>query len=399
MSVQTILRTVEFKLYPSAEQAKTLDSWLGACCWVYNRALEQRTKAYKRRGESPTLYDQCKLLTEWRDRMERLRLVPAQFERDALRRVDRGMKSFFRRCKAGEKPGYPRFRSRHRYNSLECLAPGKYLRGNKITVPVLGSIRCRGIGQDVSGVQKLLRIIRRPSGWYAQILFERTVEIPDCVPDAEIGIDMGLNSFAVLSDGEVIENPRFARKSEAKKKRLQRRVSRKQKGSKNRCKAVKRLARHHERVAAQRKDFAHQQSRRLVNRFGLIAHEDLNIKGLAKSKLSKSILDAAWGLFLGYLRSKAECASCRIVAVDPRGTSQECPSCGAIRKKTLSERIHSCPCGMPPIDRDHAAAQVILSRAAGVAAASPAEESTSDRSNPAKPVLRNRKSQKCVEHS
>jgi putative transposase len=207
-------------------------------------------------------------------------------------------------------------------------------------------------------------------------MFERTIPVVH-TPGDSVGIDVGLESFATLSTGEKIQNPRFFRKSEKKLKRLQRRLSRKRKGSQNRRKIVKKLARQHEKIKAQRRDFAHQTSRNLVNRFGRIAVEDLNIKGLAKTKLAKSILDAAWGLFFFYLTYKAEEAGKTMVKVDPRGTSQTCPSCGEIQKKILSDRIHQCSgCGLV-LDRDHAAALVILDRAVGVAAAlTPVEGTT-----------------------
>src|SRR5688572_7794242 len=117
-----MLRVVEMKLYLTAAQEATLNAWLRSCCWLYNRCLEQRVKAYQRRGESVGYHAQCALLTGLRQRIPTLAEVPAQFTRDALRRVDRGMQAFFRRCQAGEKPGFPRFRSPTRYNSLECLA-------------------------------------------------------------------------------------------------------------------------------------------------------------------------------------------------------------------------------------------------------------------------------------
>jgi putative transposase len=259
---------------------------------------------------------------------------------------------------------------------MECLAPGNYIRGNRIFIPGLGLAPCRGFNQDTSGKQKSLKIIKRASGWHAQVLFEREI-VAVSTPGPTIGIDVGLESFATLSTGEKIENPRFFRKSEKKLKRLQRKLSRKQKGSNNRRKAAKKVARHHEKIKAQRQDFAHQLSRNLVNRFGLIAIEALNVKGLAKTKLAKSILDAAWGLFFFYLTYKAEEAGKNVVKVDPRGTSQTCPSCGEIQKKVLSDRIHRCcGCGLV-LDRDHAAALVILDRAVGVAAALPVEGSTS----------------------
>ena len=363
-----IVRSTTLKLYLNASQDRTLDSWRHECCRLHNRALEHRKKAYARRGESVSYYDQQKLLTAWRGRMPTVAAVPAQFERDALRRVDRSFIAFFRRCKAGEKKkGFPRFRSHQQYQSMEQLQPGNFYRGSKVFVPGLGLVIARG--QVVVGKQIGLRVINRPSGWYAQILVEGPADQPPCDPKKSVGIDVGLTSFATLSTGEKIENPRFYRKSERRLKRSSQRVSRRQKGSANRRKAVKRLAREHERIAAQRRDFAHQESRKLVDRFDLIGFEKLNIAGLARTRLAKSIMDAAWGMFLFFVTYKAANAGRHAVAVDPRGTSQECPWCGAIKKKSLSERRHECPCRTGSIDRDHASGLVIESRALAIAGA------------------------------
>jgi putative transposase len=363
MSSNRILRTVEFKLYPNSAQEESLNRWLSTCCWVYNQALEHRIKAYRRRGKSITRYDQQKLLTEWRSRMEIVRLVPQEFTRGALFRLDRAMQAFFRRTRAGRKQGFPRFRSRHRYDSLEHLRARSYLDTDAVRVPVMGRVNARGRFDLAIGQQKLLRIIRRQSGWYAQVVVDQGECPASASPQSAIGIDVGLTMFATLSNGEKIENPHLLRESERAIKRAQRRVSRRRTGSRNRRKAVKRLALAHEKIAARRKDFAHQESRKLVNRFDFIAIEKLNIKGLARMGRAKSILDAAWGLFLFFLSYKAASAGKTTDAGNPRGTSQECPDCGAIRKKSLSERIHCCPCGCT-LCRDVAAAKVILARAA-----------------------------------
>jgi len=356
-----MIRTFQYKLYPNQSQIKTLSRWLGKCCWLYNNALSQRIKAYKRRGESVSYNDQQSLLTEQRRRIESLRLVPVAFSRDALRRVDRGMKAFFRRCKSGDKPGFPRFRSGHRYNSLECLAVGVYLKCDRIRIPNLGTIRCRGRLLP-EGEHKALRVIRRASGWYAQIILDDGKQPPVTKPaESSVGIDVGLTHFATLSDGTKIDNPRFTKTSQHKLTALQRRVSRRKKGSDNRRKAVKALRRQHERIADQRKYFCHQHTTELVSRFDLIAFENLNISGMVRSRFGKSILDAAWGIFIAQLVVKAANAGRLAVAVKPRGTSQECPNCGRVVPKLLSEREHNCVCGLR-CHRDHASARVILAR-------------------------------------
>ena len=333
------------------------------------QSTEYRIKAYKRRGESVNYNAQSGWLTGLRSRMPILAEVPVQFGRDAIHRVDRGFDAFFRRWKAGERSGFPRFRPHQRYKSLEYLQSGERLHPDGLHVPKLGVIRYRAGDQDLSGKQKLFRIIRRASGWFGQVLVEREVATPEPRIGETVGIDMGLTSFATLSTGERIENPRWARRSQAAIRKAQKRVSRRVKGSANRRKAVKKLAAQHERIAAQRKDFAHQLSRSLVTRFALIGFELLNIVGLARTRMAKSITDAAWGMFLRFLPFKAESAGGQAIGVDARRTSMECPFCGRVQKKSLSERIHQCPNGCPIIDRDEASALVIRARAVGVAAA------------------------------
>lgn len=372
----SMLHTIEVKIYPTNAQADALEDWLRVCRWVYNQALEHRIKAYKRRRESVSYQKQTALLTRWRRGNAQLRAVPVGAERSALRRVERGMQSFFRRCKVGEKPGFPRFRSRDRFNSVELLETGRYIRGNRVAIPKIGSIRCRGSHRVAEGMQRLLRVVRRASGWFAQVLIEEGKEAPAKRPvERSIGIDLGLTTWAAMSDGSRIENPRFLRWSVRKLRSAQRRVSRRMRGSKGRRKAIRRLRLVHERIAAQRRNFAHKHSTDLVRRFDLIAVEDLNVRGLTRSALAKPVNDAAWSMFAAQLERKAEWAGATVVKVDPRGTSQECPSCGHIKAKKLSEREHRCErCGLV-LDRDVAAARIVLARALGVRRGeSPVEE-------------------------
>jgi putative transposase len=365
-----MLRAVELKLYATVAQRATLESWLRSCCWLYNQCLEQRVKAYRRRGESVTYNQQTALLTGLRQRIPALAEVPVEFGRDALRRVDRGFQAFFRRCAAGQQPGFPRFRSQQRYHSLECLQAGSYVRpANRLRIPNLGLVKFRAGDQPLEGKQKILRIVRRASGWYAQLVLDDGQATPEKTPVVSAaGVDVGLESFATLSDGTKIDNPRCLRNAERKLRRAQRRLSRRRAGSRNRRKAARRVARIHERIAAQRKDFAHQLSRRLVDRFDLIAFEALNVRGLARGRNAKSVHDAGWSLFLFCVTYKAVWAGRHAVAVNPSGTSQECPSCSRVAPKPISERVHRCACGLV-LDRDHAAAQVILARALRVVGA------------------------------
>ncbi len=180
------------------------------------------------------------------------------------------------------------------------------------------------------------------------------------VSDKAVGIDVGLTSFAVTSDGEFIDNPRYLREAEAVLRRSQRSVSRKKKGGHNRRKAVILLAKNHLKVKRQRADFAHKLADSLVNVYGHIAIEDLRIKNMVRNHhLARSISDAGWGQFVNILSYKAEYAGREFVRVNPNGTSQICSGCGATVKKSLSTRIHNCPaCGLS-LNRDFNAARNI----------------------------------------
>lgn len=352
--------TVSAKLYPTKGQERSLDRCLRVCCWVYNRSLEQRIKAWKRRKESSSLYSQCAMLTGWRSRVEWLREVPAHAERDALRRVDRGMKAFFRRLRSGEKPGFPKFKSARRWRSMEILQPGRYLRGNRVHVPGVGKVRFRGM-QEFVGCVRGLRVIRRASGWFVQLIVDDGDPPPTKQIESAVGIDMGLSKLATLSNGESLDNPRWYSRSQRKLAKLQRVASRRKRGSKRRDKAYSRVARQHARVADSRRDWLHKQTRRLADDYDLIAVEKLNVRGMSRSRLAKSILDASWSEFVRQLEYKTADRGKLLVKVDPRGTSQECSECGRVVPKSLSVRVHECPCGYTA-DRDVNAAKNVLNR-------------------------------------
>ena len=215
--------------------------------------------------------------------------------------------------------------------------------------------------RPVEGEVKTVTIKREAGRWFAIFSVEREAA-PLPASDCATGIDVGLKAFAVLADGTEIQNPRYYRQAQARLRCAQRKVARRKKGGNRRRQAVRLLQRAHVHVGNQRRDFQHKASRKLVNEYGLIAVEDLNMKGLAGGILAKSVHDAGWSEFINMLAYKAEYAGRRLVKVDPRGTSQTC-LCGARVPKTLADRWHDCPaCGLSA-GRDHVSAQVILSRA------------------------------------
>lgn len=358
-------RTMIIRLYPSRIQADRLTHFLNVGRQIFNRCLALKRRVWQDKQLNLTRFDLAKILTLWRSREDSLREVPSQIERDAIRRIDLGFQHFFRRVKEkAAKVGYPRFKSADRYNSFSIGDPGNVVHKGKIRVSGLtATIRCRNL-RPVVGKVKQLRIVRRADRWFAQLV----IETPDVTAELRVvrnavGMDMGLTSFVYGSDGLSVPAPKFYRKLEKKLRRASRNVSRKVKGSSNRRKAVRRLQRVHLKISDSRWNFTHHLSKQIVGKYDLIAVEKLNVKGMAKSRLSKSILDAAWGQFLWQLEYKASSAGVPFLPVNPQWTSQDCSQCGQRVPKSLSVRTHICPhCGLT-LDRDHNAAKNILQRA------------------------------------
>lgn len=356
-----MFRVMKVRLYPRPAQEARLFDYLRAGRRVWNHFLEHRIKIYKRRGESTSLYQQYGMLTHWRSNDERMASIPVTVERDALRRLDRAFDAFFWRCKVGEKPGFPRFKAAQRWNSFEILGPAKYIRIGRVRVPKIGLIRCRNL-REIDGKVKSLRVVLRAGKWFGQLMYADGLPVPEKKPVVSaVGLDLGLTSFVAGSDGFTIPAPKHFRRLEKKLARVQRRASRRKRGSRNRRKAVRVVQAVYARIADARIDFTHRLSKFIVGRHDLIAVEDLNVKGMAKGHFAKSILDAAWGQFTAQLAYKAERAGCTLVKVNPRGTSQECSGCAQTVPKTLKVRVHVCQCGLV-LDRDVNAARVILNR-------------------------------------
>ncbi len=278
---------------------------------------------------------------------------------DVLRRLDKAFQAFFSRLKRGDKPGFPRFKSRDRYDSYTFPSYGDGCRVRKS-----GKLYLQGIGElkvkwhrEIDGKIKTVTVRRQAGRWSVCFSVEyQHIPLPNL--DAEVGIDVGLEHFAALSTGEMIETPRWLRKAQANLRRAQRKVARRVKGSTGRRKAVQDLQRVHEHVKNQRRDFHHKVARRLVENYQLIAAEALNIKVLSCGMLSKSVNDVAWGGVVTILDGKAEEAGRQFVQVNPAGTSQTF-LCGVEARKTLAvwvRRCHDCGLVMP---RDQVSAILI----------------------------------------
>ena len=357
-------KTFKYRLYPTRKQAKTLQLWLDLCRRVYNDALAWRREAWEDSRQSVNYYDQARQLPQLKRDAPELMVVHSQVLQDVLRRLDKAFQAFYRRCKNGEKPGYPRFKSETRYHSFTFpqWGTGAFFREGKLWLSKIGAIRIK-LHRPIKGCIKTVTITHKAGRWYACFSVEVETKRSRPLPKTKtktgktVGIDVGVESFATLSDGTQIENPKWYRRAERRLAKAQRRVSRRKKGSNRRKKAMQLLQRAHEKVQNQRKDFHHKLSHKLVNENDAIYFEDLNVKGLVRNHpLAKNISDAGWGQFLRFVCYKAEEAGREAIAVPPQWTSQVCSGCGETVTKSLSQRWHRCPhCGLE-LHRDHNAA-------------------------------------------
>lgn len=352
--------TFQYRLLPSKTQRTKLTQTLELCRWVYNETLETRKNAWEKEQKTISHYDTIKMLPVWKEQKPELNRVYSQVLQEVCTRVDLAFSAFFRRVKAGDKPGYPRFRGYGRYDSFTYPQSGFELVGNALKLSKVGTVKVI-IHRPLQGTIKTLNIRRDAVGnWYAN--FSCEVE-PEPLPksDKAVGIDVGLESFATFSDGTKIANPRFFRLDEKELAKAQRKLSKAEKRTPERAKRRKAVAHIHQRIVNRRKDFAHKLSRSMVNEYGIIALEKLNNKNMLQNHcLAKSISDAAWNQFVQYIQYKAECADRECVLVDPRNTSKRCSRCGTLVEKSLSVRVHKCPVCNLEIDRDENAAINIL---------------------------------------
>jgi putative transposase len=358
---ESLRKTFKYKLNPTPQQERELEGALDLCCWLYNVALEHRKTAFERRHVSISRYEQEAELKEIRAEFPEYAAIHSHVLQDVLARLDKTYQAFFRRVKAGEKAGYPRFRSRSRYNSLTYkeFGNGAALDNGFLILSKIGRIAVRW-SRTIEGTPKTVTVWREADGYYVCFSCADIPIEPLPATGQETGIDVGLASFATLSTGEHIVNPRHYRKAERRLKTAQRCVSRRKKGSHRRRKAVTCLARAHLKVQRQRRDFHHKEALKLVQQHDTIYLEDLQVANLVRNhRLAKSISDASWARFRAILEAKAAYAGRRVVAVPPAYTSQDCSGCGRRVRKSLSMRTHVCPnpdCGLV-LDRDENAAR------------------------------------------
>jgi len=354
-------KSFRYRLFTNKIQELKLSQLLDSARFLYNCALEQRIICYKQWRKSINYYDQANSLKEIRGFNKGIAQLNYSCSQNILRQLDKAFQGFFRRIPQGEKPGFPRFKGEDRFNSITfpTYGDGVKLQNGKLYIQNIGHIRIK-LHRNLKGTIKTITIKRQNGRFYVSFSCNGVPRAILPASTKEIGIDVGIKSFAVMSDGQVIDNPKHLKQSENKLKALQ------QQHSEKRTRKTKRkLAQLHEKVSNQRKDFLHKLSRKIVNQFGFIFVEDLKPREMVNNNfkvLNKYINDAAWSLFFNFTAYKAEEAGRVFVKVNPKGTTQECSNCGEIVPKDLSVRIHHCPRCSFKVPRDFNSSLNILGR-------------------------------------
>jgi putative transposase len=355
-----IRKAYEFLLKPTKKQARLLEEQLDECRWLYNEFLQQRRLSFEEIDIPISKYQQLMLLPFLKEERTSLKKVHSQVLQNVVDRLEKAFQGFYRRCKAKEKAGFPRFRGKDRYTSFCYPQSGFFLDEKDVKLSKIGCVRIH-MHRPVVGEIKTATLKKEVNGSW-KIIFSCEVEkSPLPKNDKKIALDVGIENFATLTSGEVIENPRFFRQGEKKIAKVQRKLSKLQKGTKAREKQKKIVAKTHQKIRNQRKDFCHKQAKKIVEKYQYIYVEDLKIQKMIQSSyLAKSITDVSWNQFQQFLIYKAEEAGRILELVNPAYTSQTCNRCGIVKAKQLSEREHNCKiCGYRA-SRDFNAAQNIL---------------------------------------
>ena len=343
-----MLKTFKYRLYPTRSQEQGLSKTLETCRHLYNDLLANRRDSWEWYQESPNKYSQQKQMQKARKYNTFLQAVHSHALQVVIADLDKSFKSFFRRIKSGDTPGYPRFKARDRFDSFGFKEYGNGFRidGSRLKLSMIGRIRVRW-HRPIEDKIKTLRVRKQAGKWFA--CFSCEVDpMPLLKTGKDVGVDAGLVYLATTSDGKHYDNPKWYRNSQAKLRVIQRTVSRRKKGGSNRRKAVRLLQRQHAKVRNQREDYIKNLVHELITEYDRIAIEKLNIAGMSQNRhLSKSILDAGWGYFASHLAFKAVEAGKLSAQVPAHHTSQTCSVCGCVNSESrASQSVFVCvDCG------------------------------------------------------
>lgn len=360
---------LEFKVYAKPNQFQAIDEAIRICQFIRNKSIRLWMD-----GGAKSWFDLSKYCAIWAKEFDFANKLGAMARQASAERAWAAISRFYDNVKKGvkgKKVGFPKFQKDCR--SVEYKTNSWKLANDRKSITFtdkcgIGRLKMKGTRDlnfyDVNQIKRV-RLVKRADGYYAQfcVSVDRTEQIP--VTGKTIGLDVGLKEFYTDSNGEMVPNPRFLRKGEARLKRAQRLVSRKKKGGINRRKARVVLGKRHLKISRQRKDHAIKLARCVITSNDVVVYEDLRVSNMVKNHcLAKSISDASWYQFRMFLEYFGRVFGRITIAVNPAYTSQECHSCGSIVKKSLSTRTHICKCGCE-IDRDHNAAINILNRGIG----------------------------------
>ncbi|MFH9866124.1 RNA-guided endonuclease InsQ/TnpB family protein [Streptomyces lydicus] len=373
-----MIRAYKFVMRPTVRQDQALREMLRDHCSLYNGALQERRDAYRHVSKTTVRYGQQSAQLKEIRAFDPQRQGRWSFssQQATLRRLDKAFAAFFRRIKAGDTPGYPRFRGVARFDTVDFPKDGDGCRWDSTPHDPVTRVRFQGVGhvrvhqhRPVAGKVKTVSLKREGKRWYVILTADQAQPEPLRATGSVVGIDLGIANFLADSNGGFVDNPRHGRKAAAKLEDAQQALSRCKRGSKRRRKAVETVARLHRKVRRQRLDHAHKTAHALVAEHDFIAHEDLKIRNMGKTPapkpdpgqpgaflpngaaskagLNRSIADAGWGVFLAILNAKAEGAGRVVMAVDPRNTSRRCPECGnsAKENRPTQEKFHCVSCG------------------------------------------------------
>jgi len=380
-----MLTAYQYRLRPTKQQTIEIDRWLSMLCAQYNYLLADRFDWWERNRnpinacplvchlpelrDNPDYYSQKKTLPNLKKTHPWYAEIYSQVLQDVVKKVKVTFDRFLKGDSNGKRSGRPRFKQRNRYRTfLYPQIKEGCLTGNLINLSMFGKVKVILHRPIPDGFKiKTVSITKKADGYYATLsLQDDTVPSikPDFNPESITGIDVGLKEFLKTAQNETVAIPQHYRKAQKRLRVIQKRVSRRKKGSNRRLKAIKQLGKQHKKVADKRKDFHFKTANNLLKKYDVIAYENLNVKGLARTHLAKSVHDAGWSSFLSILQTKAENAGLLTIAVSAYNTSQNCSSCGVKVPKELHKRWHSCAC-VCELGCYHNAAIIIKHRAEG----------------------------------